>query len=76
MTDMRGVERVEGTVKFFNVIKGFGFVTRDGGGDVFIHANELKRSGIEGGVKDGERLAFDVVPVPDKGPKAQNVQRI
>jgi cold shock protein len=68
--------RVQGTVKFFNSDKGFGFATRDGDRDVFIHANELKRSGVEGPVKEGDQLEFDVVPVDGKGPKAQSIRRV
>ena len=70
-------ERSQGTVKFFNGEKGFGFVRRENNApDVFIHANELKRSGIEGGVKTGDRLEFDVTAVDGKGPKASNIRMI
>ena len=41
-------ERDEGRVKFFNALKGFGFCERTGAPDVFLHANELKRSGVPG----------------------------
>ena len=70
--------RVTGTVKFFNAGKGFGFCQReDGKGDVFIHNNALKRSGIEDGVASGERLEFDVLDVTGgKAPKAENIKRI
>ena len=71
------VERSQGTVKFFNGEKGFGFVRRENNApDVFIHANELKRSGIEGGVKTGDRLEFDVTAVDGKGPKASSIKMI
>ena len=70
-----GVEvREQGVVKFFNVEKGFGFVRRDNAPDVFIHANELKRSGIESGVKTGDKLEFEVIPVDGKGPKASSIK--
>ena len=68
--------RAQGTVKFFNGDKGFGFVRRDNAPDVFIHANELKRSGIEGGVKTGDVLEFEVLAVDGKGPKAANIKMI
>lgn len=69
------VERSQGVVKFFNLEKGFGFIKRDGGlPDVFLHANALKRSGITDGVKEGDKLAFDVVPVEGKGPKCDAIQ--
>ena len=53
-------ERANGTVKFFNVMKGVGFVQRDDGGeDVFVHISALERSGM-GQVTQGDRLAFDI----------------
>ncbi len=54
------VERANGTVKFFNDMKGFGFIQRDDGGeDVFVHISALERSGM-GQVTQGDRLAFDI----------------
>lgn len=67
-------ERSQGSVKFFNKDKGFGFCKRGNGGDVFIHANELKRSGIYTDVKTGDLLEFDVVAVNGKGPKGINIK--
>lgn len=68
-------ERGQGVVKFFDAIKGFGFCKREGGlPDVFVHSNALKRSGIEGGVKQGDTLEFDVEAVTGKGPKASNIK--
>jgi cold shock protein len=59
-----------GTVKFFNVDKGFGFITPDAGGkDVFVHANDL--GGIV--IKDGSKVEFEVVQ-GKKGPQAANVK--
>jgi cold shock protein len=53
-------ERANGTVKFFNDMKGFGFVQRDDGGeDVFVHISALERSGM-GQVTQGDRLSFDI----------------
>jgi cold shock protein len=53
-------ERGNGTVKFFNDMKGFGFIQRDDGGeDVFVHISALERSGL-GQVAQGDRLAFDI----------------
>ncbi len=62
---------VEGTVKFFNVKKNFGFVSGDDGTDYFVH-----KSGIEGDtvIKDGDRVSFDVVE-GDRGPKAEHVKK-
>ncbi len=53
-------ERANGTVKFFNDMKGFGFIERDDGGDdAFVHISALERSGM-GPVEQGDRLAFDI----------------
>jgi CspA family cold shock protein len=53
-------ERANGTVKFFNGMKGFGFIQRDDGGeDVFVHISALERSGM-GPVDQGDRLSFDI----------------
>jgi cold shock protein len=53
-------ERANGTVKFFNDMKGFGFIQRDDGGeDVFVHISALERSGL-GQVAQGDRLGFDI----------------
>ncbi|HEY1563014.1 MAG TPA: cold-shock protein [Caulobacteraceae bacterium] len=49
-----------GTVKWFNSIKGFGFIQPDGGGkDVFVHVSAVERSGM-GGLDEGQKIAFDV----------------
>lgn len=70
-------ERDRGVVKFFNGEKGFGFCSRSGGKlDVFVHANELKRSGVQGSLEKGDSLEFDVVPVDGKGPKAVSIRRV
>jgi CspA family cold shock protein len=48
-----------GTVKFFNVNKGFGFITPDDGGkDVFVHVSAVERSGI-GTLREGQKVSFD-----------------
>ena len=62
---------VEGTVKFFNAVKNWGFISGDDGKDYFVH-----RSGVEGGkdLKEGDRVSFDVVE-GDRGPKAENVKQ-
>lgn len=67
-------ERSVGVVKFFDIEKGYGFCQRDGLDDVFVHANALKRSGIQDGVKTGDKLEFAVIPVEGKGPKADEIR--
>ena len=66
--------RQNGTVKFFNQSKGFGFITPDQGGkDVFVHVT-AERSGI-GPLDEGMRVSFDTEPDKSgKGPKAVNLQ--
>jgi CspA family cold shock protein len=58
-----------GTVKFFNTSKGFGFITQDGGKDIFFHVSELMGSTIDNGAK----VEFDVGD-SEKGPTAVNVR--
>lgn len=49
-----------GTVKWFNSIKGFGFIQPEGGGkDVFVHVSAVERAGM-GGLDEGQKIAFDV----------------
>lgn len=51
----------EGTVKWFNATKGFGFIQPDNGGpDVFVHISAVERSGLAG-LNDGQKVSFDIV---------------
>lgn len=65
----------QGTVKWFNDAKGFGFITPDGGGeDLFAHFSEIKTSGFKS-LKENQRVSFDVTTGP-KGKQAANIQPV
>ena len=68
--------RKNGTVKFFNTTKGYGFISPDGGGkDVFVHITAVERSGIRA-LTEGMRVSFETQPDPrGKGDKAVNLQQ-
>ena len=63
----------EGTVKWFNDSKGFGFIEQDGGSDVFVHHTAIQGQGFKT-LEEGERVTFEVVDGA-KGPAAENVVR-
>ncbi len=65
---------VKGTVKWFNEAKGFGFITREDGGDVFVHHSEIEGEGRKS-LSEGEEVSFEVVDSP-KGPKATHVVKL
>jgi CspA family cold shock protein len=64
----------QGTVKWFNDTKGFGFITQEGGEDVFVHYTAIAGEGFRT-LKEGSRVEFDVVRGP-KGLQAANVRAI
>ena len=70
-SDEQDSYREQGEVKWFNVNKGFGFITRDEGGDIFVHFRAIRGEGRRA-LKDGERVEFDVVD-SDKGLQAEDV---
>ena len=61
-----------GTVKWFNNEKGYGFIAREGGDDVFVHFSNIQSSGYRT-LEEGQRVEFDVAP-GRKGEEAQNVR--
>ena len=65
----------QGTVKWFNAEKGFGFIEQDGGGaDVFVHYSAITTSGYRS-LDEGQRVEFDITQGPE-GPQAENVSAI
>ena len=64
-------ERVVGTVKWFNGTKGFGFIAREGGPDVFVHFSAIQGDGFKN-LDEGQKVEFTVESGP-KGPQASNV---
>jgi len=67
-------ERIEGTVRWFNARKGYGFIDRaDGQGSVFVHYGDIEMEGYKS-LEEGEKVTFEVQE-GDKGPKAIHVRR-
>jgi CspA family cold shock protein len=64
----------EGTVKWFNERKGFGFISQDDGGDIFVHYSSINMPGFKKLV-EGDRVSFEVEE-DDRGPKAKNVRKL
>ena len=71
---LRSSKMAEGTVKWFNDSKGFGFIEQENGNDLFVHFSAIKGDGFKS-IQEGARVTFDVVDGP-KGPAADNVEMI
>jgi CspA family cold shock protein len=67
-------EMAQGTVKWFNESKGFGFITAEDGTDVFVHHTSIQGNGFKT-LAEGEKVSFDIEKGP-KGPKAVNVVKL
>ena len=65
---------MEGKVKWFNAEKGFGFIEREGGEDVFVHFSAINGEGFKT-LDEGQNVEFDIVEGP-RGPQAANVVKL
>lgn len=68
------MERLKGVVKWFNNAKGYGFLGRDGGPDVFVHYSAITTNGYKS-LQEGDKVEFEVVQ-GQKGPQAAKVIKI
>jgi CspA family cold shock protein len=66
-------EKIEGTVKWFNAAKGYGFIARDQGKDVFVHYSAIQMDGYRS-LAEGDKVEFEIVEGA-KGPQAENVTK-
>ena len=67
-------ERIQGTVKWFNGDKGFGFISREGGEDVFVHFSAISGDGYRN-LSEGQRVEFTET-MGQKGPQADKVTKL
>ena len=70
--DQKRVSVAQGTVKFFNADKGYGFISRESGDDIFVHYSNISGDGYKS-LNEGQRVEFDIAP-GKKGDEAQNVR--
>ena len=67
-------DRIKGKVKWFNAKKGYGFITQEGGEDVFVHFGEIQGEGFKT-LNDGQEVEFELADGP-KGPQAKVVTKL
>ncbi len=72
-TEEQQVARLKGTVKWFNNAKGFGFIGREDGPDVFVHYSAIASEGYKS-LQEGDQVEFEIVE-GQKGPQAGNVEK-
>jgi len=66
---------MNGTVKFFNVAKGFGFITTEDGNEIFFHKSNVKNTGFRDVLSQGDNVHFEL-KVEQKGKRAYNIVRV
>lgn len=71
---LKGSECMNGTVKFFNDVKGYGFITSEAGEDIFFHQSNVKATGFRDQLKKGDLVTFEV-RTEQKGKRAVNISR-
>ena len=72
--ELVAMARITGTVKWFNDAKGFGFISHEGGPDVFVHFSAIQASGFKS-LAEGDRVEFEIVQ-GQKGPQAADVVKV
>ena len=65
----------EGTVKWFNARKGYGFIEQESGNDIFVHFSEIKSDGYKS-LEEGEKVTFEVVEADNGKLQAKNVEKV
>ena len=65
----------EGTVKWFNARKGYGFIEQESGNDIFVHFSEIQSDGYKS-LEEGEKVTFDVVEGDNGKLQAKNVMKV
>jgi CspA family cold shock protein len=73
LAEVRAMARLTGTVKWFNDAKGYGFISHEGGPDVFVHFSAIQGNGFKS-LAEGDRVEFEIVQ-GQKGPQAADVTK-